>query len=118
MSASRAVVIVAIFASGCATASRTPPAEPYRLSRPEVTCPHPVELLTLAQASRPAYRELARLSATCPKLSPTTCEQFLLARGCEVGADAIVVQRELPIARVKHPPQMAAEAIAVRFATR
>ncbi len=117
MSPSRAVVMWALFGAGCA--STTQPAAPYRLSEPEpVSCLHPVSVLTAAQASRPAYHEVARLSATCPGIAPTQCERTLLARACDLGADAIIVQRELPIARTKYTSRMAEEAIAVRFAER
>lgn len=116
MSASRAVVLLALVAGGC-TGAQPPP--PYGSSRAEPACLHPIELLTLSQASRPAYRELAHLSVTCPKLAPTTCEQSLLARGCELGADAIVVQRQVAVrSNTKYVPQIAEEALAVRFTAR
>ena len=116
MSPARAVLL-GFVASGCMGAQPPPP---YGLHQAESGCRHPVELLTMSQASRPAYRELERLSVTCPKLVPTKCEQLLLARGCVLGADAIVVQREVPITRgrLKYIAQMAEEAIAVRFAAR
>ena len=107
----------ALFGAGCA--STTQPEGPYRLIQPEpVSCLHPVSVLSAAQASRPAYREVARMSATCPGIAPTQCEQTLLARACELGADAIIIQREQPIARTKYTSRMAEEAIAVRFTAR
>ena len=112
---------MALFGAGCASTSQS--AAPYRLSEPEpVTCLHPVSLLSESQASRPQYREVARLSATCFSMAPTRCEQTLLARACELGADAIIIQRETALdrgaRRAKNAPQMAEEAIAVRFAAR
>ncbi|MEO8902723.1 MAG: hypothetical protein ABI488_11890, partial [Polyangiaceae bacterium] len=40
-------------------------------------CAHAVQLLTPEQVV-PVYRELAQISATCPQVSPTTCERILL----------------------------------------
>jgi hypothetical protein len=57
---------------------------------------------------------LAAISVTCPYVSAATCERSLLARGCELAADAVVVRRSNVIGR-KATPQLAEEAIAIRF---
>jgi len=55
-------------------------------------CSHVVHLLTAEQMPS-AYRELAQVSATCPYVSPRTCERILLSRACELEADAVVAER-------------------------
>ena len=99
--------------------SATPaPAPSYRLSGPEQSeCPRPVQLLSPAEVSGP-YRELSRLSVTCPYLVPNACERKLLARGCELGADAILLTRsnlERSKELGRNKGQLADEAVAIRF---
>ena len=76
---------------GVACAPSPPPAPPYRLGdNASSECPRSVQLFTPEQVARP-YRELSEISATCPYVSPTTCDRILLARGCDLGADAVVI---------------------------
>ena len=107
-------LLAALAAPAC---SSTPePAPGYRLSGPEQSsCPRSVQLLTLAQVPG-SYREVSRLSVTCPYLVPNGCERRLLARGCELGADAIVLTRS-KLQRSPGPNKidLADEAVAIRF---
>src|SRR5450432_2277277 len=100
---------------GSASCISTPPRGGiYRVSgEPRSDCSHSVQLLQAAQLL-PAHHELARLSATCPYLSPITCELELLSRGCELGADAIVITATRTIGK-SEKPQLADEALAIRF---
>ena len=107
-------LLAALAAPAC---SSTPqPAPSYRLSGPEQSsCPRSVQLLTLAQVPG-SYREVSRLSVTCPYLLPNGCERRLLARGCELGADAIVLTRSnLQRSDGKNKGYLADEAVAIRF---
>jgi hypothetical protein len=61
-----------------------------------------------------AFEQLASLSVTCPYPSPNTCDRRLLAKACDLGANAVVVQRSNVIGR-KGKPELAEEAIAIRF---
>jgi hypothetical protein len=61
-----------------------------------------------------AFEEVASLSATCPYTSPNGCDRLLLARACELGADAIVAGKSRIIGR-KGKPQLAEEAVAIRL---
>lgn len=109
--------LVLLGASACASAAQPEP--PYRLGgMAQTACAHPVQLLTLDQVGQP-YREVSQLSVACPFLSVSTCERRLLARGCELGADAIVITRTSVLAaRGRRPNQaeLADEAVAIRFA--
>jgi hypothetical protein len=85
------LVIGTVACTGCAPSAQS--TSLYHLDTPaQSECARPVQWLENAQVTRP-YRELARLSATCPSLLPSTCEKILLARGCALGADAIVPLR-------------------------
>lgn len=104
-----------LFVSACA--STPAPAPGYRLSGPEQSsCPHSLRLLSTAELPAP-YRELSRISVTCPYLVPNACEQKLLDRGCALGADAVVLTRSY-LQRL-HPGrdkgERADEAVAIRF---
>ena len=97
-----------------ACAQRSPPAGLYRLGGAEQSrCPRPVQLLDTTPAE--AFQELASISATCPYTSPTTCERSLLRRGCELAADAVVLRQSNVMGR-RAKPQLAEEAVAIRFA--
>jgi hypothetical protein len=86
----------------------------YRLSDAKpIECSRVVRLLTVEQAPL-AYHELAQVSATCPYVSPRTCEHILLSRGCELGADAIVVRGTHVIGR-KAKPMLADDGLAIGF---
>lgn len=112
-----------LVALGCASNSVSRGA--YDFAPPESECLHSVELLSAAQLTRP-YLELASLSATCPSLSPRACAQTLLARGCELHADAVVIDASSVLApRTQFlPPRgrtnralLAEEARAIRYRT-
>jgi hypothetical protein len=55
------------------------------------TCAPEVELLRSAAEVRRPFRQLADLSATCYPGAPRVCENRLLARACELRADALVL---------------------------
>ena len=76
-------------------------------------CSHVVHLLTAEQMPS-AYRELAQVSATCPYVSPRTCERILLSRACELEADAVVIRQTRVIGR-KGNPQLADDALVIGF---
>ena len=109
--------LLAVFAA-FACSSPPAPAPSYRLSGPEQSsCLHPVRLLTFAQVPG-SYRELSSLSVTCPYLFPNACERELLARGCELGADAVVLTRSnLQRAKIlgSNKAELADEAVAIRL---
>ena len=78
------------FAS-CSSGPRPPSV--YELSRGEpAECRHPVQLFSEGEPLR-RYRELARVSVTCPLLAPRACEEKLLARACDLGANAVLIRR-------------------------
>jgi len=115
---------LALAALACTSNPRSVGAYDWGTS-PRSDCPHRVELLWTTELTRP-YRELARLSATCPKLSPRVCEQTLLERGCELDADAVVIDASTMLAPDAHPPSdshqrgtralLSQEARAIRYA--
>jgi len=107
-------LLAALAAPACSSAPQ--PAPSYRLSGPEQSsCPRSVQILTFAQVPG-SYREVSRLSVTCPYLLPNGCERRLLARGCELGADAIVLTRsKLQGSPGKNKVDLADEAVAIRF---
>ncbi|MES1183347.1 MAG: hypothetical protein ABUL60_06000 [Myxococcales bacterium] len=116
---------VLLGALGCASNSASHAA--YDLGPPpQSACLHRVESLSAAELTRP-YVELARLSATCPQLSPRVCEETLLKRGCDLGADAVVTDASrllspqpgtLPVARGRTTQALLAqEARAIRYQT-
>lgn len=116
---------VLLGALGCAANSASRVA--YDLGPPpQSECLHGVELLSAAELTRP-YLEVARLSATCPELSPRKCQQTLLQRGCDLHADAVVVDASsfitpqanaLPEARGRRSHGLLAqEARAIRYQT-
>ncbi|MEO8903575.1 MAG: hypothetical protein ABI627_18805 [Polyangiaceae bacterium] len=76
-------------------------------------CSHVVHLLTAEQVPS-AYRELAQVSATCPYVSPRTCERILLSRACELDADAVVIRQTRVIGR-KGKPQLADDALVIGY---
>ena len=102
-----------IFWAVTACAARSAPGGLYRVGGVEQSnCAHPVQLLS-APPPEP-FEELASLSVTCPYPSPNTCDRLLLARACNLKADALVVRENRVIGR-KTKPQLAEEAVAIRF---
>lgn len=85
----------------------------YRVGAAEQSnCFRPVQ--TLGAPPPEAFEELATISAACPYTSPKTCDRLLLARACDLTADAIIVQESSAIGR-RAKPQLVEEAIAIRF---
>lgn len=106
--------LVSLALTACSGSST--PAGLYRVGGVEQSsCAHSVRLLRARP--REAFEELASLSATCPYPSPNTCERRLLARACDLAADAVVVEESRVIGR-KGKPELAEEAIAIRFAVK
>jgi len=68
------------------------PRDYYRLAKPsERKCRRDVPILRGDQAGGRPYQELETLSATCYPGTPGVCEQTLLERACERGADALLL---------------------------
>ncbi len=68
------------------------PADFYReVSQSQKPCSHSVRLLRAGQVPEQPYDELSLLSSTCSPSSPGLCDRILLERGCERGADAVLV---------------------------
>jgi len=68
------------------------PSDYYRLAKPsERKCKRDVPILEANRAGGRPYEELKTLSATCYPGTPGVCEQTLLERACELGADALLV---------------------------
>ncbi len=107
---SHAIALATVLALLVCTSCHSQPAQPrslYRLSSVEAPpCAHRVTLLTAAQMAADEYRELAHLSATCPPISPTTCERVLLARACDIGADTVVITQTTTIGTKGKPEQV------------
>ena len=91
--------VIGLLLAGCSVMA-TPriedapaPTDYYRLAKPsERKCPRDVPILRANQAGGRPYEELKSLSATCYPGTPGVCEQTLLERACELGADALLMQ--------------------------
>jgi hypothetical protein len=103
----------------CACASGQHEHGLYRVAPEEPkACAHSVRLLRAEQVPSTQHDELARLSATCPKVDPTRCERILLERGCELGADVVVLNGEGAVHhRAGGPVETMQSAVALRFAS-
>lgn len=87
----------------------------YHLSSaPPPSCARPVRLVRGEAAIDDSYRELASISATCGDVAPTDCENTLLARACELGADAVWIKNTSYVGPKRHP-RLTEEGVAVAF---
>ena len=85
----------------------------YRMPTTEQSsCLWPVR--TLSSPPPVAFKDVATISVVCPYTSPRTCDRLLLARACDLGADAIIAQASGATGRTRNPP-LVEEAIAIRF---
>ena len=65
-------------------------------------CAHHVVLIRPDEPVLKTYRELASISVTCGALAPEDCDMSLLARGCDLGADAVWVKSSSYVAGARH----------------
>ena len=79
-----------------------------------LNCPRPVRLIEGEDAYQGTYREITRISVACQYRAPLTCDEALLARGCELGADAVWV-KQTSSTRVNAPSLMTKEGLAISF---
>jgi len=119
MTASRSWLVCACYlgltAFGCTTSAAQESLYDTKDPRP-LGC-HAL-LLDSSQVGGP-YRQLAKLSATCSKLQRSRCEQLLLARACELGADAVLIESSEappPLHTIRRSEmRVTEEAVAVRY---
>jgi hypothetical protein len=82
-------------------------------------CEPPVELLRSESEARRPYRDVASLSASCYPGAPRLCENRLLARACELKADAVILRPSVPGGTpvgASKQSQISVDARAVRWA--
>lgn len=73
------------------------PIDFYRsVGQSQKPCPHTVQLLRIGELPERPYDELSILSSTCSPGSPMLCDRILLERGCEHGADAVLLLPSKP----------------------
>lgn len=99
----RYLVGLGVICSGCISVptpraeDASAPSDYFASSNVATTaCPREVELLRSAAEVRRPFRQLADLSATCYPGAPRVCENRLLARACELEADALVLSEATP----------------------
>lgn len=101
-------------ALGCARAGSAGQAAVADPSKTAAVCARRVELITAEMAPPKPFRELRTLDVTCHSAFPRECDGELVARGCDVGADAVWLKRTSYIAVTRHG-LMTKEALAVAF---
>ncbi len=68
------------------------PGDYYRALNPGTRqCKHEVPLLRADEVGTRTYRELSAVSATCYPGASNACRQTLSERGCELHADAVIL---------------------------